>query len=89
MALTVVVSPTAYMPAAFAASMPTGASSKMTDRDGSIRLLPDDAYAHNILAWALATHTNPNRRQSAEALEHARKAVALAPKDGNRPSGGK
>jgi len=48
-----------------------------------LRLLPNDAYAHNILAWALATHLNPNRRQPAEALEHARKAVALAPKDGN------
>ena len=48
-----------------------------------LRLLPDDAYAHNILAWALATHSNPNRRQPAEALDHARKAVALAPKDGN------
>jgi eukaryotic-like serine/threonine-protein kinase len=48
-----------------------------------VRLLPDDAYAHNILAWALATHPNPNRREPAEVLEHARKAVALAPNDGN------
>ena len=30
-----VVTPTAYMPAAFAAWMPTGASSKTTERDGS------------------------------------------------------
>ena len=48
-----------------------------------LRLLPDNAYAHNILAWALATHCNHNRRMPAEALEHARKAVALAPKDSN------
>jgi tetratricopeptide (TPR) repeat protein len=48
-----------------------------------LRLLPDDAYAHNVFAWALATHSNPKGRQPAEALEHARKAVALAPQDGN------
>ena len=48
-----------------------------------VRLMPDDADSHNILAWPLATDSNPSRRQLALALEHARKAVALAPKEGN------
>jgi serine/threonine-protein kinase len=49
----------------------------------AIRLQPDLAAAHNILAWALATDADPRRRDPAEALEHARKAVKRNPGDGN------
>src|SRR5262249_45955083 len=47
----------------------------------AIRIQPDHAYAHNNLGWALAKQDDP--ALAAEALEHARKAVALAPADGN------
>jgi tetratricopeptide (TPR) repeat protein len=49
----------------------------------AIRLQPDLAAAHNNLAWALATDADPRRRDPAEALEHARKAVKRKPDDGN------
>ncbi len=48
----------------------------------AIRLQPDLAAAHNSLAWALATDADPRRRDPAEALEHARKAVERKPNDG-------
>jgi tetratricopeptide (TPR) repeat protein len=44
---------------------------------------PGDPATNNSLAWALATHTDPKRREPAEALRLARKAVAAAPKDAN------
>jgi tetratricopeptide (TPR) repeat protein len=49
----------------------------------AIRLQPDLAVAHNHLAWVLATDADPRRRDPAEALEHARKAVERKPDDGD------
>jgi len=49
----------------------------------ALRLRLDYDAAHNSLAWTLAIRPDPGRREHAEALEHARKAVALNPKDGN------
>ena len=49
----------------------------------AIRLKPDDAEAHNNLAWLLATAADPQWRQPAEAVQLAAKAVELAPKNGD------
>jgi tetratricopeptide (TPR) repeat protein len=49
----------------------------------AIRLQPDIATAHNNLAWFLTNAPDPQHRQPAEALEQARKAVEMAPKEGN------
>jgi tetratricopeptide (TPR) repeat protein len=49
----------------------------------TVRLQPDLAKAHNALAWALATDADPRRRDPAEALKHARKAVERKPNDGD------
>src|SRR5205823_1680578 len=48
----------------------------------AIRLKPDYANAHNDLAWFLATCPDPAIRDPGQAVEHARRAVALAPKVG-------
>ena len=48
----------------------------------AIRLQPDDANAHNNLAWLLATAADPQWRQPAEAVKLAAKAVELSPKFG-------
>jgi tetratricopeptide (TPR) repeat protein len=48
-----------------------------------LRLEPGNAFAHNDLAWALAMSADPPRRDPAEALAHARKAVELAPNNGS------
>jgi hypothetical protein len=45
---------------------------------------PSDADAHNSLAWALALSRDRPPPDYDDALEHARKAVELAPKDANR-----
>jgi tetratricopeptide (TPR) repeat protein/tRNA A-37 threonylcarbamoyl transferase component Bud32 len=45
----------------------------------AIRLKPDYADAHNGIAWAMAKQPDPDSRGITEALEHARKAVALGP----------
>ena len=47
-----------------------------------IRIQPDYAWAHNSLAWALAKPPDRGSRARSEALEHARQAVALSPKEG-------
>jgi tetratricopeptide (TPR) repeat protein len=44
---------------------------------------PDDAKAHNNLAWLLATSPNPMFRDPGQAIKHAQRAVELTPKDGN------
>ena len=49
----------------------------------AIRLEPDNAGAQNNLAWALVLSPKRPRRDYDEGLLHARKAVTLAPKDGN------
>jgi tetratricopeptide (TPR) repeat protein/serine/threonine protein kinase len=46
-------------------------------------LAPNSAGLHNDLAWLLATAPDAKVRNPAEAVELARKAVELAPKDGN------
>ncbi len=48
-----------------------------------IRLRPDDARAHNELAWALVGSPGHPRGVYDEGLQHARKAVELAPNNGN------
>jgi len=44
---------------------------------------PKDATVHNILAWLLATHANPKLRDPGRAVNCAKRAVELAPKEGN------
>ncbi len=48
----------------------------------TIRIQPDHAYAHNSLAWVLAESPDRGPPERSEALEHARRAVALSPKEG-------
>ncbi len=48
----------------------------------AIDLQPDSAIAHNNLAWLLATSTESKLRNPEEAVSLARKATALAPKQG-------
>jgi tetratricopeptide (TPR) repeat protein/serine/threonine protein kinase len=47
----------------------------------AIRLKPDLVIAHNNLAEALTMHPDPAKREPALALEHARKATALEPRN--------
>ncbi len=47
------------------------------------RLRPDDARAQAFLAWCLANHPTPASRDIDQALERAKIAVKLAPKNGN------
>jgi tetratricopeptide (TPR) repeat protein len=47
----------------------------------AIRLEPDDLNVHNNLADALTMHPDPAKREPALALEHARKATALEPRN--------
>jgi rhomboid protease GluP len=46
--------------------------------EAALRIKPDLAVAHNNLAWLYATSDDPNFRKPQEALEHARRAVALS-----------
>jgi len=48
----------------------------------SIRILPDHGWGHNGLAWVLVKNPPRTAWEMIEALEHARKAVALSPKMG-------
>ena len=48
-----------------------------------IRLQPDHALAHNNLAWILVTSSDPALRDFAAAVDHARKAATLDPKNGS------
>ncbi len=45
------------------------------------RLEPDSADAHYHVAWAMLKKPDCSAHERTEALEHARRAVALAPKD--------
>ncbi len=47
-----------------------------------IRIQPGYDWGHNSLAWALAKPPDIGSRERSEALEHARRAVALSPDDG-------
>ena len=51
-----------------------------------IRIQPDYDWGHNSLAWALAKPPHRSSRERSEALEHARQAVALSPKEGAFPN---
>ena len=46
------------------------------------RLQPNFADAHNRIAWALVKKPDCSAQERSEALEHARRAVALGPEDG-------
>ncbi len=46
-------------------------------------LQPSSALAHNYIAWALVKKPDCSEQERSEALEHARRAVALDPKDGD------
>jgi eukaryotic-like serine/threonine-protein kinase len=47
-----------------------------------LKLAPKNADVHNNLAWMLVTFQEPELRDRARAVELARKAVELAPKEG-------
>jgi Tfp pilus assembly protein PilF len=49
----------------------------------ALALEPDDAGMHNNLAWRLATWSDATLRRPAEAVPHARRAVELAPAQGD------
>ncbi|MBI1917140.1 MAG: tetratricopeptide repeat protein [Planctomycetes bacterium] len=49
----------------------------------AIKANPNSARAHNALARLLATSSSPKHRDPRQAIQHAQKAVELAPKDGN------
>ncbi len=49
----------------------------------AIRFQPDYDGGHNSLAWAMAKNPDCSARERSEALEHARRAVALSPKEGS------
>ena len=53
----------------------------IADYREAIRLKPDYAMAHNNLAYALTMHPDPAKRDPAAALEHARKATQLEPRN--------
>jgi serine/threonine-protein kinase len=53
----------------------------MVEYRNAFRLKPDAAPAHNGLAWNLVLSPDRPRRDYDLALEHARKAVELAPKE--------
>ncbi len=46
------------------------------------RIQPSSADAHNSFAWAVVKKPNRGAQERSEALEHARQAVAINPKDG-------
>jgi tetratricopeptide (TPR) repeat protein len=54
----------------------------MADREKILEHNANDPIALNDLAWFLATSPEPALRQTARAVELARKAVALAPNEG-------
>ncbi len=47
------------------------------DHNHVVRLQPDDAEAHNLLAWLLATCADEKLRDGAKAVEHATRACKL------------
>ncbi len=47
------------------------------------RIQPSSADAHNSLAWAVVKKPDRSVQERSEALEHARRAVALSPKEGS------
>jgi tetratricopeptide (TPR) repeat protein len=51
--------------------------------DMAFELGTNNAAVHNTFAWLLATCPEPKLRDSRRAVEHAEKAVQLAPKQGN------
>jgi tetratricopeptide (TPR) repeat protein len=56
----------------------------VTELTERIKADSKNAGPHNVLAWLLAAHPDPNARDSRRAVELAKKAVALQPKnDGN------
>jgi tetratricopeptide (TPR) repeat protein len=55
----------------------------IADYETAIKLAPTDARAHNALAWLLATCPDPKLRDPKRAVENGKKAVQLAPRDGN------
>ncbi|MFI5461215.1 MAG: tetratricopeptide repeat protein, partial [Isosphaerales bacterium] len=48
----------------------------------AIELDPKDAILHNGMAWVLATHPNPQLRDPGRAVNLAKEAVELAPREG-------
>jgi serine/threonine-protein kinase len=52
----------------------------LADSQQWIRLHPDDSKIRNLTAWVLAISADPKRRDPGRAVELARRAVELAPK---------
>jgi len=48
-----------------------------------LQLKPDNAFAHNNLAWLLATSPDPKFRNAGRAVKLAQKAVELTPQEGS------
>ncbi len=46
--------------------------------EAALKLAPNNAVAHNNLAWLFATSEDPKFRNPQQALEHAKRAVALS-----------
>jgi tetratricopeptide (TPR) repeat protein len=60
-----------------------GSQAEIAEYEQRINVNPDDAVAHNDLAWLLVTCPDTAFRDSKRAVELAKKAVALAPMSGN------
>ena len=54
----------------------------IADYTKTIELDPKNSTLHNRLAWVLASDPNPKVRDPGRAVDSAKKAVELAPKDG-------
>ncbi len=76
-----------YLPAWYRRAHAHSAAGKwgpaVADYDEALRLGPKVPVLHNNLAWLLATCPEPKFRDPARAVALAKKAVALAPKEGN------
>jgi len=59
------------------------ADKALADYTMAIALDSKNAPLHNELAWLLATHPNPKFRDPGWAVDWAKRAVELAPKEGN------
>jgi tetratricopeptide (TPR) repeat protein len=73
------VDPLAYAQRANLAAERGDFSQAVRDLKRAVQLEPNLAEPHRTLAWLLATCSNPRFRDAAQAVEHAKQAVALSP----------
>src|SRR5262249_37701162 len=72
----------AYLPRAQAHGRLAHFEEARTDYQAAVKCAPDDHEAHNALAWLLATCPDAKLRDPDQAVESAKKAAELVPKNG-------